>query len=137
VNWKVILQLSLLGLAMGIATVFLIPSKVEPFFWLVVFIISAYVIATRCAGKHFIHGLLVGLANSIWVTGSHMLLFERYIVRHPQEEAMMSSMPMPGSPRLMMAIVGPVIGLISGALIGLFALIAARFVRSSAPTVPS
>ena len=44
-NWKLIFQLSLFGLAMGVATVFLIPSTVEPLFWLVVFAISAYAIA--------------------------------------------------------------------------------------------
>ena len=39
---------------------------------------------------------------------------------------MMSSMPFPNSPRLMMALVGPVIGIVSGAVIGLFALVAVR-----------
>ena len=44
-NWKLILQLSLFGLVMGVATVFFISSSVEPFCWLIVFLISAYVIA--------------------------------------------------------------------------------------------
>jgi hypothetical protein len=29
-NWKLIIQLSMFGLAMGIATVFVIPSNIEP-----------------------------------------------------------------------------------------------------------
>jgi hypothetical protein len=33
-NWKLILQLSMLGLVMSLATVFLIPSSIEPAFWL-------------------------------------------------------------------------------------------------------
>jgi hypothetical protein len=40
-NWRLIAQLSLFGLAMGIATVFFIPSTIEPLFWLVIFGISA------------------------------------------------------------------------------------------------
>ena len=44
-NWKLIFGLSLFGLAMAIATVFVIPSKIEPFFWLAIFIICAIVIA--------------------------------------------------------------------------------------------
>jgi hypothetical protein len=125
-NWKTIAELSLFGLAMGVATVFVIPSTIEPLFWIVIFAISAYVIARRCAGREFVHGLLVGLANSVWVTASHVLLFQQYLAIHPREAAMMSSMPAPDSPRLMMALVGPVIGAVSGALIGLLALVARK-----------
>jgi hypothetical protein len=125
-NGKLIVQLSVFGLAMGLATVFVIPSSVEPLFWLIVFVATAYIIGRREPGRPFVHGLLTGVANSVWVTGSHILLFNQYITRHPQEAAMMSSMPLPDSPRLMMALVGPVIGVVSGAVIGLFALVAAR-----------
>lgn len=136
-NWKLIVQLSLFGLAMGIATVLVIPSTIEPLFWLVVFVISAYVIARRAPGWLFLHGLCTGIANSVWVTGSHVLLFDRYLSHHPQEAAMMSSMPLPDSPRVMMALVGPVIGIASGAVIGLLALVAARFaVRKRAAPAP-
>ncbi len=128
-NWKLILQLSLFGLAMGIATVFVIPSSVEPLLWLVVLVITAYLIATRSAGRRFLHGLLVGIANSVWVTGSHVLLFPYYVAHHPREAAMMSSMPLPDSPRLMMVVVGSVIGVVSGVVIGLLAVLAARLVR--------
>ena len=127
-NWKLILQLSLLGLAMGLATVFVIPSSVEPLFWLVVFVVSAYLIATRGSGKYFAHGLLVGIANSVWVTAAHVVFFDRYIANHPREAAMMTSMPLPDSPRLMMTLVGPVIGAVSGILIGLFAVLATKIV---------
>ena len=133
-NWKVIIQLSLFGLAMGIATVFFIPSSVEPLFWLVILGFSAAIIATRCPGRYFVHGVMLGLANSVWVTAAHVLLFDRYIANHPQEAAMMSSMPLPDSPRLMMACVGPVIGLASGVVIGVFAVIAAKLTgRHKAP----
>jgi uncharacterized membrane protein len=123
-NWKLIFQLSLFGLAMGVATVFLIPSKIEPAFWLVIFLFCAYVIAKRRPAMLFLHGLLLGLANS-----------DTYIARHAQEAAMMQSMPMPGSPRLMMTLTGPVIGLISGVILGLFVLAAGKLVKTpSAPT---
>ena len=126
-NWKVIIQLSLLGLAMGFATVFLISSSAEPVYWLVILGFSAAIIATRCPGRYFLHGVMLGLANSVWVTAAHVLLFGRYIASHPDEAAMMASMPLPGWPRLMMACAGPVIGLASGAVIGVFAIVAARF----------
>jgi uncharacterized membrane protein len=127
-NWKLIVQLSLFGLAMGIATVFMISSRIEPVFWLAILAISSYLIARRAHGQVFLHGLLLGVANSVWVTASHVLLFKQYIANHPQEAAMMSSMPLPDSPRTMMALVGPVVGVVSGLVIGLLAVIAAKLV---------
>ena len=40
----------------------------------------------------------------------------------------MAAMPLSDSPRLMMILVGPVIGVLSGCVIGLLALLAGRFV---------
>jgi len=133
-KWKLILQLSLFGLAMGVATVFVIPSSIEPAFWLVIFVICAYVIAKRCPTGHFLHGLLLGLANSVWITAAHVLLFDSYIARHAQEAAMMQTGPLAASPRLMMALVGPVVGLLSGVILGLFAFVAGKLVKN--PPVP-
>lgn len=132
VNWKLILQLSLFGLAMGIATVFVIPSSVEPWLWLVVLGISAYFIATRISRRYFVHGLLVGMANSVWVTASHILLFDSYVAHHPRYAAMMTTTPAPGSPRMVMALIGPVIGVLSGLALGVLAVVAGKLVRRRA-----
>jgi hypothetical protein len=42
---------------------------------------------------------------------------------------MMTSMPLPDSPRLMMAMTGPIIGLVSGLILGLFALVARKLLN--------
>jgi hypothetical protein len=128
-DYKLILQLSLFGLVMAVATVFVIPSNIEPVFWLLIFVVCAVVIARRCSEKHFLHGFLVSLANCVWITTAHIVLFDSYIARHPQEAAMMKSMPVPDSPRLMMLMTGPIIGVISGIVLGLFAFIASKIVK--------
>jgi hypothetical protein len=125
-NWKLVLSLSLFGLAMGIATVFVIPANVEPVFWLLIFAFCAYVIARRCAEKQFLHGLFVSLVNSVWITAAHLTFFDTYLARHPREAEMSASM---SSPRLMMLLMGPVVGLVSGLVLGLFAFVASRFVK--------
>ena len=135
-DWKLILQLSLFGLAMGIATVFVVPPNVEPALWLMIFLICAWVIAKRHPMGRFVHGLLLGLVNSIWITAAHILLFDRYIAGHPQEASMMKSMPFPNAPRLMMALTGPVVGLVSGIVIGLLALGAGKLIKRQ-PAVPT
>lgn len=116
---------------MGIATVFVIPSKIEPLFWLIIFIICAIIIAKKCTEKYFLHGFLTSLMNSVWITASHILLYNTYISRHADEAMMMSSMPMATHPRLMMLITGPIIGIISGLVLGLFALIAHKLIKKS------
>jgi hypothetical protein len=125
-NWKLVLQLSLFGLAMAFATVFFVPSRIEPFCWIAIFIAVAYVIGARATPRPFLHGLAVGVVNSVWVTGAHLLFFTQYIANHAREAEMMRSSPMASTPRLMMAITGPVIGVVSGIILGLFALAAAK-----------
>jgi hypothetical protein len=136
VNWKLIFGLSLFGLAMGIATVFVIPSNIEPLFWLAIFVVCAIVIARRCASRHFLHGFLVSVVNSVWITTTHVLLFDQYVAHHAKEVAMMQSMSggamSPGMMRGMMAVTGPVIGVVSGLVLGAFAFVAARLIRPPA-----
>ena len=129
-NWKLIFLLSLFGLAMGIATVFVIPSNIEPWFWLVIFLICAYLIARLAPGRYFLHGLLVSVVNSIWITGAHILLFDQYVAHHAKEAEMMTRMPM--APHVMMAVTGPLIGVVSGLVLGLFAWIASKLMKRPA-----
>jgi hypothetical protein len=128
-DWKLILQLSVFGLVMGIATVFVIPSNVEPWFWLVIFCICAFLMARARSTLLFLHGLLVGIVNSLWITSAHVIFFSHYIAHHANEAALMKSMPLPDSPRLMMVLLGPAFGIISGLVLGGFGFIAGRFVK--------
>lgn len=125
-NWKLIFQLSLFGLAMAISTVYWIPSNLEPVFWIIIFVICAYLIARNCTRNFFLHGFLVSIVNSIWITAFHVLLYKTYIEGHSKEAEMLSTMPMPKHPRMMMAFTGPVVGIISGLVLGLFAFVASK-----------
>ena len=130
-NWKLIFLLSLFGLAMAFATVFFIPSNIEPLFWLVIFIICAYLIAKYASGGYFLHGLLVSIVNSIWITATHAAFFYAYIANHPDELKMMDSLPpmMADHPRRMMVVIGPIVGVISGLVLGLFAWVASKILK--------
>jgi len=128
-NRPLIFQLSLFGLAMGVATVFVIPSNVEPIFWLAIFVVCAVIIAKRSGGRPFMHGLSVSLMNSVWITTAHVVLFDAYAARHADEVTMAAQM---GSPRVMMAMTGPIIGIVSGIVLGLFSIVASKAIRPAA-----
>lgn len=125
-NWKVIFSLSLLGLVMAIATISLIPSHLEFWFWLPVFLVSAAVIARQCKQAFFLHGFLVALLNCVWVTGAHIIFADSYLAFHKAEAAMMHNSPIGMSARMMMLVTGPIIGIASGLVLGLFAFIASK-----------
>ena len=133
-NWKLIVLLSLFGLAMGFATVSLIPSTIEPFCWLVIFIICSYLIAQYAPGKYFLHGFCVSLVNSVWITAVHCAMFYQYIASHPEFIKATEGLPpdLAAHPRRMMLPIGIVSGIIFGVVLGLFAWIASKIVKKSA-----
>jgi uncharacterized membrane protein (UPF0136 family) len=128
-NWKLIFLLSLFGLAMAFATVFWIPSMIEPVFWLVIFIVCAYLIVMNCTNRYFLHGFLVSLANCVWITVVHAIYFHTYMAHHAEMANKMADMPMADHPLRLMTLTGIFIGIISGLVLGLFAFIASKLNR--------
>jgi hypothetical protein len=130
-NWKLIVLLSLFGLAMGIMTVSLIPSSIEPLFWLAIFIFCSYGIARKARGKYFLHGFIVSIFNSVWVTLAHASMFYTYAANHPEYMQMVEGLPpaLSGHPRRLMFLIGPITGIIFGLLLGLFSWVASLIVR--------
>jgi len=115
---------------MAFATVYFIPSNIEPLFWLIIFIVCAIVIAKKCSGKYFLNGFMVSIFNCVWITTVHLLLYSTYIANHHDMHEMLTlNNPFAGHPRLFMAVSGPVIGIISGLVLGLFSFIASKIIK--------
>ena len=130
-NGKLVLGLSLFGLVMAVATVWVIPPAIEPLAWLVIFPVSAYFIARRAPGSYFLHGLLVGILNSVWITAAHLLFFDAYVAHHAREAQMMTAMPL--TPKAMMLVTGPIVGVVSGIFLGVLALVVHRIISTRLP----
>ena len=132
-NLKLIIQLSAFGLIMALGTISLIPQQIEPVFWIIIFIICAWVIAKAAPGKYFLHGFLVSLVNCVWIIAAHTIFYDTYIANHPSVALMNNDAPvgMASHPRLVQAIFGALIGVISGVVLGLFSVIASKFVKKA------
>lgn len=122
-NWKLILLLSLFGLAMGILTISLLPESVEPYCWPVVMIVSGWLIARRAGGKYFMHGVALGLVNCIWVTAAHEVWLASFVAHNPHMVEMSKNWFLADHIRRQMAVMGVLIGLASGVVMGLLALL--------------
>jgi len=122
-NWKLSFQLSLFGLIMAFGTISLIPDKIEPVFWLVIFAFCAYIIARACTQKYFLQGFWVSMFNCLWITTVHFIFFTSYARNHPDMVIHQ------WHPRLLMVIIGPVVGAVCGLIQGLFAVIASKLVK--------
>jgi len=131
-NWKLILQLSVFGLIMAFATISLIPEKIEPLFWLVIFIFCAYTIARVCTAKYFLNGFMVSIVNCVWIIAVHAIFCADYMKNHPDMTP--ASMHMPAvmftHPREAMLITGPFFGIAFGLVLGLFSFIASKIVKN-------
>ena len=125
-NWKLTVQLSIFGLVMAIATISWIPTRIEPFIWLVIFIIVAGIIGKQVSDKYFYHGFIVSIFNSVWITVVHLIFFESYMANHPE---LIEVNPMYELNRWTMAATGPIIGVVSGLILGLLSMIAGKTVK--------
>ncbi|MFD2148462.1 hypothetical protein [Mucilaginibacter antarcticus] len=126
IKWKLITQLSVFGLIMAFASVSVISTKMEPPFWLMTFIFSAFVIARVAPGKYFLHGFILAMFNSVWITLVHLYFYDSYAANHQDMMSMYGT-----HPRLMMLLLGPLFGVMFGIILGLFALIASKVVKKN------
>jgi hypothetical protein len=129
-SWRLVFGLSCFGLVMALATVFArMEPRVEQLAWIGIFLASAIVIAKKASGKFFLHGFLVSVVDSLWVTGAHLALFDR------AGHAGLFATPIPigaiGSAQTTMALVGPVAGIVCGVGLGFLAWAASTLLVSS------
>jgi hypothetical protein len=131
INWKLIFQLSIFGVIMAVATISLIPQNIEPAIWVLIFIVCAYIVSKKAPGKYFLHGFLISIINSVWITTAHVLFASTYLLNHPQMQEMSVSMPliMQHHLRTSMAVLGLPFGALFGIILGLFCFIASRIVK--------
>jgi hypothetical protein len=130
-NWKLIFQLSLFGLAMSFATVYFISSSAEPFFWFPIYFICAYFVAKKCTESFFLNGFMVSIFNSIWISLIRIILFDAYIAHLGNEAHLYQNTVMPVPPKVAMVILAVVMfGIGSGIVLGLFSFIASKIVKN-------
>jgi hypothetical protein len=134
-NWKLIFLLSLIAIPMAFGTVYFIPNYIEPVLWIVIFFFCAFIIAKFCARKYFLNGFMVSIFNCVWISAIHFIFFDAYYKFHPELARMNDASP--ETMRYMMLIFGPLVGIISGMILGLFSWIASKIFNKKPAAIPS
>jgi hypothetical protein len=116
-DWKVIIILSAIGLIMGLLSVKGFTQKLEPFLWLLFGIATSLVLSKNIDNKTFLHGLLIGLSWGIINGLTQSVFFDTYLSNNPQLQQNFSKTSFM-QPKYFVLVTGPIIGLITGLVLG-------------------
>ena len=127
-NWKLVIALSLFGVLAGVASLFGI-NLADPIILLIAFLGSAWIIAGLVTSRHFLHGFAVGVLGQVWLS-----LFNAYYLFDMSRQGLGEVLPGGQHPQIWYLMLGLLIALIKGLILGLFALVGARFVGRNKPS---
>ena len=116
-NWTVIILLSSFGLVMGLLSIKGYTQKLEPFLWLLFGIITSLVLSKNIDSRTFLHVLLIGLFWGLLNGITQSVFFDQYLANNANlHERFKQSTFI--QPRYLVLVTGPVIGLITGLVLG-------------------
>ncbi len=128
-NWRLVISISLLGLLLAVATIYFAPSETELILWMLLFLVSAFLVARYVDENIFLHGLFTGIFIFVWITLADSFLFGKYYLNHRGEVEAISNLGMTSSVHSTLVILGPAAGLVVGSIIGVLALALSPFVK--------
>jgi hypothetical protein len=78
-KWTLIVKLSLFGFVMGFVNLFFVEPIITPAIWIFIYLFSAYVIAKNCVSKFFLHGLVLGIFDDVWLRVVKNIFHKTYL----------------------------------------------------------
>ncbi len=131
-NWQLILTLSLLGVVLGLASVFGFMGNQVWVLWVLVAAFCAWQFARKTSANLFLHGFYLGIFVGVCASWVQAIFLPTYITNNPRMVEAFNDLPHDLHPAYVLLIMGPIIGAVSGIVIGLFAIAAGKFVQRPA-----
>lgn len=135
-NWRLVALLSCLSVVLAAVSLIGFARGHEWVLWLLIGIIGAWQFATKVSENHFLHGLYLGIFSGILNSIFRALFFESYIASNPNMLDALAGLPQDLSPRMVILIMGPLVGSLVGVVYGLLAA-AGSLVRKRTHARPS
>ncbi|MDF1613308.1 hypothetical protein [Stygiobacter electus] len=136
-NWKLIFSLLPFGFVMGVASVFGLTQGIEWLLWLIIAVVCAFVVSRRLQTKHFPTALLVGFSMSLLNGVIQSAFFNTYLSNNTMAAQGFKQIPGGLDPRFFILVSSLVIGIVYGAVIGLFTLLVRKFSKGVANQSPT
>jgi len=130
-NWKLIFSLSLFSILMGFASVFGLTQSYEWLMWLMIGVLCAWIFAKRVADDFFLHGFYLGIIDGVFNSVIQAIFFSTYLANNPRMVEGLKDMPQGIPPAVIVLIMGPIIGALSGVVFGLLTVIAGKLIKRS------
>jgi Na+/serine symporter len=118
-NWKLVVSLSGLGVLMGGASVLGLTRGSEGVLWLILAALATVVIVRKAQTRPLLHGFFVGFIGGGLAPVVQSLFFATYLANNPEVAEPFSRVPSGLGARYFVLILAPVIGLVSGVVLGL------------------
>lgn len=128
-KWGVVLELSVPGLAIGLAVVLGMSDATMAILWIALRLLTALAIARWVRRKHFAHGFCAGSLGGGVAVLCGVAFFGTYTENHPEYLQQASQVPSL-DPRLLLVLVAIGVALVHGIVQGLLAWIASKIVTS-------
>jgi hypothetical protein len=130
-NWRLIFVLSLFSVPMGLASVLGLTRGYEWLVWLLVGLYCAFRFARSTRNELFLHGFYLGIIVGVFSTAIQAIFVSTYLSNNPRMVEALNSLPQGLHPALVVLIMGPIIGAVSGIIFGVFAVIAGKVIGAS------
>jgi hypothetical protein len=129
-KWSLVVEIALLGLAIGVGIVYGLPEAEGWLAWIALRILAAVWIARAVRRSHFFHGFAAGYLGGAAAVLSGAVLYGTYTANHPEYLENAAKMPLKLDPRLILVVVALVVGLAHGIFQGALAFLAGKIVTS-------
>jgi hypothetical protein len=139
-RWLLIILLSLLGVLMGLLSIFGLAEGamtwvIQIIFWLVM----AILIGRFAGGKYFLHGLLTGIIFALIYSVMVYFLFDTMLANSSAMQEQMAKMPQGYNMRTLMLATAPINAGVAGVVLGLLSLFGGKLFgvkKEEAPAEP-
>lgn len=135
-NWQLILTLSLLGVVVGLVSVFGFMGRLIWLLWLCVGGFCAWQFARKTRRYLFLHGFYLGIFIGVCASWVQAIFLPTYLSNNPGMAETFNGLPHNLNPALVLLIMGPIVGTVSGVVIGLLAIIAGKVAQGPVSDSP-
>jgi hypothetical protein len=130
-NWRLIFVLSLFSIPIGLTSALGLTRGYEWLTWFFVGLFCAWRFARKIQSDLFLHGFYLGILVGFLTAAIQAIFISTYLSNNPRMVEALNALPQGLHPALVVLIMGPLIGAVSGIVFGILAVFAGKLVRVS------